>query len=224
MNVAALIFALIGAALSLFQGFIFVPFLGSISLDNIWALILSNLSETGNLISKTWNGLSNAGEIITFIIIFLLVLSFLFTPLRAVLGGFRAFLRREGKENGEQPWEILRDLSVICVIASGVLYLFANSIIKAITQNVGESEMVVGAVLPAHSMFLSYVPLIWAACFGIASACAYADMKEQNKLKQNSDQQTKQLKKIQELQEQINKIQSDMNKSSNGQNEPSGNQ
>lgn len=214
MNVAALIFALIGAALSFFQGFIFIPFLGSISLDNIWYLILSHLSETGNLISEMWSGVSGAGETIVFIIIFLLILSFLLTPLGAVLEGFRALLRREGKENGEQPWKKLRDLSVICVIASGVLYFAAESIIKAISQHAGESEIFVGAMLPTHSMFLSYVPLIWAACFGIAAACAYADMKEQDKQKQNSKQQTDQLKKLQEMQEQLNKIQSEMSKNS----------
>ena len=211
MNVAALIFALIGAALSLFQGFIFIPFLGSISLDNIWGLILSHRSETGNLISETWNGLSGAGETITFIIIFLLTLGFLLTPISGVFGGFRALLR---KNKEHESWKDLRETAILCVIASGVLYFAAEAIIKAISQRAGESEMVIAAMLPAHSMFLSYVPLIWAACFGIASACAYADIKEQDKQQQNSDQ----LKKIQELQEQLSKIQSDMNENSNGQN------
>ena len=183
MNVAALIFAFIGAALSFFQGFIVIPFLGEINIYTIWGLILSHLSETGNLISNIWGGLSGFGEKAVFVIIFLLILSFLLTPFGAVLEGFRAFLHREGKENGEQPWKKLRDLVVICLIASGVLYFAAGSIIKAISQRTDESEMLVGAMLPAHSMFLSHVPLIWAPCFGIAAVCAYADMKEQNKNK-----------------------------------------
>ena len=210
MNVAALIFALAGAGLSLFQGFISIPFLGEISLNNIWGLILSNLSETGNLISEIWGGLSDFGEKAVFVIVFILVLGFLLLPVAGVWDGFRAFLRKGTKDDKDnQPYVRLRGSAILCVIASGVLYFAADSIMKEIAKEMGESEIIFRQLFSAQSVFLSHVPLIWAACFAVASACAYADMKEQNKLKENSEQQTEQLNK---MQDQLTKIQENMNK------------
>lgn len=195
MNVAALIFALIGAGLSFFQGFVIIPFLElKINIYNIWGFILSHLSETWNLISSMWNNLSGFKEKAIFVIVFLFVLSLLFTPLDALLQGCRAFLRQEAKEEDDKPWRQLRNLSVICVIAAAILYLTADALIRTISEKIGEGEMITGQLFPAHLMFLSYVPLIWAVCFGIASMCAFADMQEQNKQKQISIQ----LNKIQE--------------------------
>ena len=84
MNVGELIFAVIGASLNLFQGFIEVPFVGSINFISMIVALISSIPEI-------WNSCDG----ITFLIIISAIIEFLSLPFQAIYYGFRALNRKD---------------------------------------------------------------------------------------------------------------------------------
>ena len=157
MNIAAFIFALMGAGLNLFQPLVTIPFnfWGGLSLFDITRLGLSLLSTQAVHDSDFW-------------VIAALVVVFVLVAMNAIKCGFDALLRTEGKN------------PAIGLRLGVTTYVFVAVILFFISASAGKDNEFAAM---GFNMFFPYTtPLIWAACYAIAAFCANADTKaEHNK-------------------------------------------
>ena len=157
MNIAAFIFALMGAGLNLFQPLVTIPFnfWGGLSLFDIARLGLSLLSTQATHDSDFW-------VIAAFVVVFVLV------AINAIKCGFDALLRTEGK-------------NPVAGLRLGVTtYVFVAIIVFFISVNASKDNEI--AAMGFNMVFPYTTPLIWATCYAIAAFCANADAKaEHNK-------------------------------------------
>ena len=165
MNVAAFIFALVGAGLNLFQPVISVPIPGlglGASMFDIFLFFM-------NLISK--GALQDGGFIIS-LLIFALLISI---PGQAVKNGIYAMQRRKDKN----PVGGLG----ICAVVYGIVALIVF-LIPHLASSRAEERFLMQYGL--NNVIPFTTPLIWAACYAVAAVFAHTDKNSEEYRNANS--------------------------------------
>ena len=146
MNVAALVFALAGAALNLFQDVAIVPFVGGVSMLKIVQLMMkigsdpyggggNNFGDLFSQVIRTPQGLALVGTIVA--------------PIIALIGGIFAF-RKQKKFLGSV-------LLGICALSCGIVFLTIHTNLSRASY---ETRMMANIFTSSENL------LIWAVLYG----------------------------------------------------------
>ena len=177
MGMVALIFALLGAALNLFQPIIDIPIVGKFSLPGAlyYAITLgasgaprsAQMPSLGDIVRAITSGRDNIdiGLLIAIIIAAIIVFSIYVAPLLAVIGGIRSASKGRGHR-------LLFTSSIICVLYSLFWNIFISYVAGEMRRNspfnVDEMMQIFRAV------FMYNIPFLWAVVYAIAGCCARA--------------------------------------------------
>lgn len=185
MNVLAFILALVGAVLNLFMPFISIPNIIDVNVASIYSMIFSAWDK---LKDSPINGLGD-------FLLILLIMSILLAPINAFLASFDVLFRKK-QTFFFKSFQYSPSVSFIWfAITSCIVALALGAISEALVQDFLKQapRYLRSAARREISEYLNYyVPLIWAACYGLAAMFTRVD-------EQNQKAHQEQLDKMNEI-------------------------
>lgn len=170
---AVFVLAIIGAVLNLFMNFASIPYVGGINV----ALLYPEIPNMFEWLDTVFKNSKNLGEIVLSVFMLGITLVILFAPIHAVFTGFYTLLRKKKTFFNDYKFNPVKSFTMFAITAcllSLLLKLFTEAMLYAISKEHGAFTADI-ARLGVDNFVNHYVPLIWAAIYGICAVFAYAD-------------------------------------------------